>query len=110
MAATAGVGEVVPVVPDKLYNIEDNLSSGVGVVGDASPLLARSRSSSRSSSGTDRRTSNISGSGSIAAAAGAEQQNVVPSSRSAPPEVEGPAEGAADLNDTSNSSSSEQQS
>lgn len=49
------VGEVVQ-VPDKLYNIEDNLSSVVGGAGDASP---RSRSSSRSS-GTDRRNSNLS--------------------------------------------------
>uniref|UniRef100_A0A1Q3FUA9 Putative agap005164-pa-like protein n=2 Tax=Culex tarsalis TaxID=7177 RepID=A0A1Q3FUA9_CULTA len=49
------VGEVVQ-VPDKLYNIEDNLSSVVGSAGDASP---RSRSSSRSS-GTDRRNSNLS--------------------------------------------------
>lgn len=80
-SASAGVGEVVPVVPDKLYTIEDNLSSGVGSVvgqvGDASPL--RSRSSSRSS-GTDRRTS--SSSSSIAA-----EQNVAPSSRSPSSEV-----------------------
>lgn len=99
-----GVGEVVPVVPDKFYDIEENLSSGVGVVGDASPL--RSRSSSRSSSGTDRRTSSSSGGGGSSIAA---EQNVAPSSRSSPPEVEGP-EVAANFNDTSNSSSNSEQS
>lgn len=105
VASTAGVGEVVPVVPDKLYNIEDNLTAGVGVVGDASPL--RSRSSSRSS-GTDRRRTSSTSSSSIATSP--TEQNVVPSSRSSPSDVVDGPEVAADSSDTSNTSSSEQQS
>lgn len=105
------VGEVVQ-VPDKLYNIEDNLSSVVGGAGDVSP---RSRSSSRSS-GTDRRNSSNPSAGEITVASCrlpasiVAEQTVTSRSSSGVADSVNPEATAAANGDSNNTSNSELQS
>lgn len=107
---TSSTGGEVVQMPDKFFNIEDNLPSVVGSAGDASP---RSRSSSRSSGGqADRRNSNLStGETTVASSRPpgsiAVDQTVTSSSRSSTVAPDGDPQVPAATD--SNSTSSEQQ-